>query len=441
MSARSPLSLTRRFTRLAVPNILSNLTVPMVGLVDTAMLGHLPDIRFLAGVALGAVLFDYVYWTFGFLRMGTTGTTAQAVGRGREDEVWQILYRSVVVAVGIAAVLLVMQRVIAWLGFALLSGGPGVEAAGRDYFDARIWAAPATLTNFVILGWLLGRERARAALLMTVVANVCNVALDWLLILKLGLAAWGAGAATAASQYLMLAVGLALVFRDPDRRAARLRAILDRERLGELFRLNRDILVRTLCLISTFALFTNFSAVLGTTVLAANAILLRLLGVASYLIDGAAFATESLAGIYQGQGDREGLGRLLRLAMATGCAFGLLLIAGLMLFPGPIFAALTSHPEIRAAADRYVLWMVPVLVFGAVAYILDGFFLGLTAGRVLRNAMITSTVVFFLPLGLWALRAGDNHLLWAALALYMIGRDLTLGARVPAALGSAEGTT
>ena len=438
MSQSAPVSLTRRFTRLAVPNILSNVTVPLVGLVDTAMLGHLPDIRFLGGVALGAVLFDYVYWTFGFLRMGTTGTTAQAVGRDRQDEVWQILYRSVVVALGIAAMLLVTQRLLTAIGFGLLSGDAGIEAAGRDYFNARIWAAPATLTNFVLLGWLLGRERARAALVMTVVANLCNVALDWLLIMKFGLAAWGAGAATAASQYVMLAVGLALVFADPDRRPASRAAILDRERLGELFRLNRDILVRTLCLISTFALFTNFSAIMGATVLAANAILLRLLGVASYLIDGAAFATESLAGIYHGRADGPGLRRLLRLSLLTGEAFGLLLVAALLLFPDPIFGLLTSHPEVRAAVGEYVVWMVPVLVFGAVAYILDGFFLGLTAGTTLRNAMLVSTLVFFVPLGLWALRKGDNHLLWAAMAIYMIGRDITLGAALPGLLRGQE---
>lgn len=438
MPDRAAPALSRRFARLAIPNILSNVTVPLVGLVDTAMLGHLPDIRFLGGVALGALLFDYVYWTFGFLRMGTTGTTAQAVGRDRSGEVWQILYRSVAVALGIAVVLLLTQRLLGTAGFALLSGSPEVEAAGRAYFDARIWAAPATLTNFVLIGWLLGRERARAALLMTVVANLCNVVLDWWLILKLGLAAWGAGAATAASQYLMLGVGLLLVLRDPERQPPIPADVLDRERLLELFRLNRDILVRTLCLISTFALFTNFSAIMGTTVLAANAILLRLLGVASYLIDGAAFATESLAGIYHGRGDREGLGRLLRLAMVTGCLFGLLLIVALLALPGPILGTLTSHPEVRAAADRYVVWMVPVLLFGAVAYILDGFFLGLTEGRALRNAMLASTFLFFLPLGAGALWSGSNHLLWAALALYMVGRDLTLGARVPAILRQAS---
>ncbi len=164
--------LKQRFFSLALINILSNVTVPLVGLVDTAMLGHLPDIRFLAGVALGSILFDYVYWTFGFLRMGTTGTTAQALGRGENDEVFRVLYRSLVLALAIAGAVLALQWPVRELGFSLISGEAGVEAAGRDYFNARIWGAPATLCNFVMVGWFLGREESRRVLLLTIVANV-----------------------------------------------------------------------------------------------------------------------------------------------------------------------------------------------------------------------------------------------------------------------------
>ncbi|HJO03640.1 MAG TPA: MATE family efflux transporter [Acidobacteriota bacterium] len=420
------ISLQRRFFRLAIPNILSNVTVPLVGLVDTAFLGHLPNIDFLAGVALGAVIFDYAYWTFGFLRMGTTGTTAQAVGRGDHLEICNILYRSLVAALAVAVVLLLARDLIRDVGFAVLSGSPGVEQAGADYFNARIWGAPATLSNYVLLGWLLGRERAREALLITVVGNLANVGLDYLFIVEFGWAATGAGVATAASQYLMLLVGAVFVCRAGPLAPFSGVAVFDRERLSALFRLNRDILVRTLALLTTFALFTNFSALISTTVLAANAILIRLHLVAAYLIDGAAFATESLAGIYYGQRDVDRLRRVLRLAMMTGLAFAVLALAVLLLVPGTVFGIMTSHTAVIAAAQRYMPWMVPMLMFASMAYIYDGFFIGITEGKVLRNQMVISALVFFLPVAWVAVRRGDNDLLWAAIVLFTIGRVITM---------------
>ncbi len=423
-SAELPLG--RRFARLAVPNIISNVTVPLVGLVDTAMLGHLPDISFLAGVALGAVIFDYAYWSFGFLRMGTTGVTAQAVGRDDHAEVWQILYRSLLVALAIAALLLISQRLIAYLGFSVLAGQGSVEAAGRDYFFGRIWGAPATLSNYVLLGWLLGRERAREALIITVVGNLANVGLDYLFIMRLGMAAAGAGVATALSQYLMLATAVALILREGGPAPFRSQAVFDRARLGELFRLNRDILVRTVMLMTTFAVFTNFSAIIGTGILAANTILFRFQMLGSYLIDGAAFATESLAGIYKGRGDVAGLRRLLRLAMFTGVAFALPVLALMFGVPDWLYGTMTSHADVAALAWRYSWWMIPVVLLGAVAFIYDGFFIGLTEGRVLRNQMLISALLFYLPLATLGLWQGNNDVLWLAMAIFMAGRCLTM---------------
>jgi MATE family multidrug resistance protein len=420
------LPLGRRFFRLAIPNIISNVTVPLVGLVDTAMLGHLPDISFLAGVALATVIFDYAYWSFGFLRMGTTGMTAQAVGREDAHEVWQILYRALVLALTIAAALLLVRGAIAAAGFAVLSGAPAVESAGRDYFNTRIWGAPATLSNYVLLGWFLGRERARQALVMTVVGNFANVALDYVFIMQMGMAAAGAGIATALSQYLMLATAVVLILLEGRPVALDRTAVFARDRLLELLALNRDILVRTIMLMTTFAVFTNFSAMIGTGVLAANTILFRLQMVASYLIDGAAFATESLAGIYKGSRDVRGLRRLLRLAMATGVAFAAPVLLLMFGAPGMLYGLMTSHGDVAALAWRYGWWMIPVLLLGAVAFIYDGFFIGLTEGKVLRDQMTISTLVFYLPLALLGLWQRDNDILWAAMALFMLGRCVTL---------------
>jgi MATE family multidrug resistance protein len=419
-------TLHARFARLTFINILSNVTVPLVGLVDTAMLGHLPDIRFLAGVALGTILFDYVYWSFGFLRMGTTGTTAQALGRGDRREVYLVLYRSLSMAMVIAAAILVLQWPLRELGFGLLSGETGVEAAGRDYFDARVWGAPATLCNFVLMGWFLGRAESRHVLVMTVAGNLGNIALNYVFIVRMGLAAYGAGLATSIAQFGMLAVGLGLFRLQGGAERWVWRDVLDRSRMASLVRLNRDILIRTILLVSSFAVFINFSSLLGTVLLAANSILLRVFYLTAYLIDGVAFACESLAGIFYGQDDPASLRRLTRIAVASGLGFAALALGILLAAPRPLLGLLTSHEEVIAVCVTYAPWLIPTLLFGALAFIYDGIFLGLTRGRTLRNAMIFCTLAVFLPLAWIGVRLESNHVLWAAMALFMLARAATL---------------
>jgi MATE family multidrug resistance protein len=401
-------------------------SVPLAGLVDVGMLGHLSEIRFLAGVALASLVFDYLYWSFGFLRMGTTGTTAQAVGRGDEAEAHRVLYRSLVLAGLIAGTIVVLQVPVRELAFLLLSGGEGVESAGRDYFQARVWDAPATLANFAFLGWFLGREQSGRALVMTLTAALANIVFNYFFIVRLGLAAFGSGLGTACSQYLSLAVAVALFFAEPGRRHAwRWREVLDRDRLLSLVRLNGDILVRTLCLLSAFSLFTNFSAALGTTVLAANSLLMRLLTFAAYAIDGAAFAAESLSGIFRGSGQRDGLRRTARLAFLVGEGFAVVFLLALAVAPRAVLGLLTSHQPVIESALRHAPWLAPFLVIGSLAFIYDGLYLGLTEGHRLRNAMLVSFAVF-LPLGLLGMWLRNNDLLWGALAAFMAARFLTL---------------
>lgn len=420
------LSLRRRFFRLAIPNILSNITVPLVGLVDTAMLGHLDDIRFLAGVALAAILFEFVYWTFGFLRMSTTGMTAQAVGRNDQHGLALILYRSLFLAALFALLILLLQKLLAWIGFGLLSGTAPVEAAGRDYFFARIWDAPATLANFVFLGWFLGRERSDYALYMTIVANIANVILDYIFLFELHLAAYGAGLATMIAQYLSLAVAIFLYRRLAGKATIAWREVIDFKALLDMLKLNVDITIRTLGLISAFAVFTNFSATLGVATLAANAVLLRILEFSAYFIDGAAFATESLCGIFYGQKNKAMLAAVLRYALLIGEAFALGIIAVLLLAPVPFYQLLTSHQNIIDLVQKYDLYVLIVLVFGAPAYIYDGFFIGLLRGRTLRNSMLVSTLPLFLPVALLGWYIQNNHVLWLSMLAFMIGRAGTL---------------
>lgn len=420
------LSLPRRFLRLTIPNILSNVTVPLAGLIDTAMLGHLPEIRYLAGVALATIIFDYVYWTLGFLRMSTTGMTAQAVGRNDVEGVMLILGRSLLVALAFAAIILLSQKAIAWAGFAVLSGTPDVEAAGQDYLYARILGAPAALCNFVFLGWFLGRERSDYALYMTLVANSANVILDYLFLFILHLAAFGAGLATMLSEYLSLVTALLLFRRLREPTNWSWRKIANRRELVQMLRLNVDITVRTFGLISAFAVFTNFSAKLGVQILAANAILLRIIDFAAYFIDGAAFATESLGGIYYGQRNTAMLRRLLRFSLGAGEAFALLLSAALLFTPAPFYRLLTSHESVIILVQKFDLYIAATLLFGALAYIYDGFFIGLLQGRSLRNSMLISTLLCFMPVALWGLYAESNAVLWASMIAFMAGRAGTL---------------
>lgn len=432
-SSVTNLDFRNRFFKLASVNILSNLMVPLAGLIDVAFLGHLPEIQHLAGVALATVLFNYIYWTFGFLRMATTGTTAQAVGRQDLDSVILTGWRNALLALGLGLVILLLQYPIREIGFTLLSATTEVKAAGIDYYNALIWAAPATLINFVLLGWFLGKEQGGKVLLLSSVGNGANIILDYLFIVRFGWRSVGAGWATGFSQYLMLLVGMTLV--NQELQLVQLKALagslLDRAALKASFLLNRDITIRTLALVSAFALFTNLSSALGTTVLAANSLLLQVVTLAAYFIDGLAFATESFAGIFRGRGESDRLIALIRLAGGVSLGLGLTFALGFALLPLPLFGLLTNHTNVLEQVKQFVLWLFPVLSCGSLAYMLDGYFLGLTEGRILRQSTVTAAVIGFAPVAAIAWLFHNNHLLWLAMTLFMAGRSATLALRIP----------
>jgi MATE family multidrug resistance protein len=425
-----------RFFQLAAVNVLSNLMVPLAGLVDMAFLGHLPEIRYLAGVALATVLFNYIYWTFGFLRMATTGTTAQAVGRQDQDGVLLIGLRNAGLALAIGIMIWILQYPLREIGFALLSAEPEVKAAGIDYYNALIWAAPATLINFVLIGWFLGREHGGKVLVLSLIGNGTNVVLDYLFVVQQGWGSAGAGWATGLSQCLMLLIGLVLVSRELTLRQVQAvtARLFDLSDWRTAFLLNGDIVVRTFALVSAFALFTNFSSALGTTVLATNTLLLQVVTLAAYFIDGLAFATESFAGKFYGQGASDRLLTLIWLSGGVSLGLGLAFAAAFALFPMPLFGLLTNHADVLEQVNRFVLWLFPVLGFGAIAYTLDGYFLGLTEGQILRQSTIVATLLGFVPMGAIAWQFHSAHLLWMAMVFLMATRAITLIRRVPETL-------
>lgn len=433
---RSHSEFLRRFWQLAIVNILSNLMVPLAGLMDVAFLGHLAEIRHLAGVALATVLFNYIYWTFGFLRMGTTGMTAQAIGREDRETVLLTGWRNGALALGLGVTILVLQQPLRTIGFAVLSATPEVKAAGQAYYNALIWGAPATLLNFVLIGWFLGRGQSGKVLLLSAVSNLTNVALDYLFVVQWGWESAGAGLGTAASQYLMLLVGLILVSREVSFGQVRLLAgkILNPAALRAAFVLNGEILIRTFTLVSTFAVFTNLSSTLGTQVLSTNALLLQVVTLAAYFIDGLAFATETLAGVLRGQGAIAQLNLLILVSGTASLSFGLLFAIAFIITPIPLFGLLTNHTEILTQISSYVVWLLPVLGFGGIAYMLDGYFLGLTEGRILRSSVVTAALVGFAPMAAAAWYLRNSHLLWLSLSLFMFIRAASLGIQVPRTL-------
>lgn len=432
----------RRFLLLAATNVASNLMVPLASLLDVAFLGHLEQIKHLAGVALASVLFNILYGSFNFLRMATTGTTAQAVGRGDEDEVVLTGLRNWGLGLGIGLAVLALRGPLAQLGFWILQGSEEVEQVGRLYFAARIWGAPAHLLVQVCIGWFLGRALGYKVLILSAIGNGANVIFNYLFIVQLGLAAQGAGWASALGDGVALGVAGILGVRDLpwQRVGGLLDRVLDGAALGQILSLNSNIMVRTLALVSSFALFTSISAGMGTEILAAHTVILQVVTLAAYFIDGLAFATESLAGLFFGAGAVQHLRALLVLSGGVSFASGIGIAGLFILFPW-LFQLLTDQPRLLEQIEIYVIWLLPVLAFGSLAYMLDGYFLGLTQGSILRRASVVSTGLGFLPLAGIAWVFNWPHMLWLALMSYMAARVITLGWCLPATFPSTDPST
>ncbi|SRR5579883_1032007 len=427
-----------RFYRLASISVLSNMMVPLAGLVDVAFLGHLADIRHLAGVILATILFDYLYRVLKFLRTSANALTAQAVGLDDTKAVLLAGLRSGLIALGIGLLILLLQYPLQKIGFTILSGSPEIESSGVDYFNARIWGAPAVLLNFVVIGWFLGREMNGVVLLMSIIGNGANVALDYLMIVKWGWASMGAGLATAVSQYLMLMTGLVGVcFSIPWKVVpATLKEFFDWKAIKETVVLKSNILIRFLALISSYAIFTNLSAAMGTNVLAENGLLLQIALLSQFTVQGVGMTTQTLTGNFQGKGTKEQMSPLIIVSILTSLLIALTFAMVSVLFPDVVFGLLTNHAEVNKHIVNYTVWLLPLLSLTAIAFMLEGYFIGLKEGTILRNAVLLAFGLGFLPLAIASWYFHSNHLLWMSLVSYMATIMVALGIRVPQTLGS-----
>jgi len=410
-----------RFYRLASVAVFSNMMVPLAGLFDAAFLGHLEDIDFLAGVILGGILFDYIYRILKFLRNSTNTLTANAVGAKDDEAVLVTLLRCGLIALAVAAAILLLQYPIHKLGFAILSGTSGIEHAGLDYFNARVWGAPAVLLNFVLIGWFLGREMNGIVLLMSIVANGTNVLFDYLMVLQWGWESTGAGVATALSQYLALIVGLGAVAVTTQWTllAAAGAQVMDRQALTSSIVLKSNILVRFLALISAYAIFTNLSAAFGTDTLAENGLLLQIAMLSQFTVQGVGMTSQTLIGNFKGKGELEKILPVLRVAVATGLAISLAFALSTALLPNTVFQLLTNHSDVSQAMQRYTGWLIPLLSLTAAAFMLESYFTGIKDGTTLRNGALLGFTLGFAPLALAAMAQQSESLLWSALVGYM----------------------
>lgn len=427
-----------RFYRLASVSMLSNMMIPLAGLVDTAFLGHLADIRHLAGVILATILFDYLYRVLKFMRSSTNALTAQAVGSDEPKAVLLAGLRSALIALTVGLVILLLQYPIQKFGFLMLNGSPEIETSGIDYFYGRIWGAPAVLLNFVLFGWFLGREMNSWVLLMSIVGNGSNVLLDYLMIFKWGWESMGAGLATALSQYLALGVGLLGVGLSIQWQVlpTALQEIFDWVALKNTMALKSNIFIRFLALISAYAIFTNLSAGMGKTVLAENGLMLQIALLSQFTIQGVGVTTQTLIANFKGKGNQQQMMPLLFVSMVTAIAIAVTFALVSMIFPDQVFGLLTNHSEVNTNINQYTIWLLPVLVITAIAFILEGYFIGLKESVILRNAVLLAFFVGFSPLAIAAWYFHNNHLLWSTLVSYMTTLMLVLAIQIPQTLNT-----
>lgn len=422
----------RAVLAIALPVMASNVSTPLIGAVDTAVVGRIPGAAYIGAVAVGSLVFTFVFWAFGFLRMGTTGLSAQALGANDEDEAAAVLYRALLVAVVVGGSLILFQWPIREAAFGLLDGPLEVEALARDYFDIRIWAAPMTLANYAVLGWFIGLGRTRVALVLQLVLNGTNIALDAFFVLVLGWSVEGVALGTLLAETIAAVTGVWLA-----RHAVRALGgrflwdrILVKARLGKLFDVSSDIMIRSLALIFVFVWFTAKGAAEGEVILAANAVLLHFVSMSAYFLDGLAFAAEALVGRAFGARDRESFVRAFRLSTFWAAATASVIVAILAFLGGSLIEVFTIDAATREAARRFLPWAVGAPLVGVWAFQLDGAFIGATRTGEMRKAMLVSLGVYLVAW--WAFTPWGNHGLWAALHVSYVVRAVSLGAYLPA---------
>ncbi len=413
--------------RLAGPMIVSNISIALLGLIDTAVVGHLDEAYYLGGIAIGAVIFNFIYWGMGFLRMSVTGLTAQVHGQADNNACRTILAQSLLTAFLIAMILLILQKHIADLALWLLEGSKEVTSYARTYFEWTIWGAPAALSLLVMTGWFLGMQNAKATLIVVVTVNVINIILDFIFVFGLEMHVRGVALASVIALYIGMLLAIFLVFRELRINPGGwlIADILHLQRLKETLALNRDIFIRTICLISVFAFFTRQGAKQGDIILAANAVLLNLQALMALSLDGFANTSEALVGKAIGSKNRKAFIDNIKTATLWSLIVAIIFALIYAIAGKFVINLLTDISSIRIEAYKYLPWMVLSPIVAVWCFLLDGIFIGATHAKEMRNSMLISTFLIFLP-GWYLFRGYENHGLWLAFIVFFVARGLTL---------------
>jgi MATE family multidrug resistance protein len=421
--------------------IFSNITIPLLGLVDTAVLGHLDQAYYLGGSTVGAMIITFVTWLCGFLRMSTTGLTAQALGQQDNQKSLLVLLRGLLVAGIVGGTLILLQSFYLDLSLGLAGGSEKIQFYAKQYCDIRIWGLPAALSNLVILGWLLVNHKAKAVMWLLIATNLINLSLDLLFVLVFNWQVQGVATATLIAEYSGVILGLTYIVYDKNRIKRRTvrslfsvilsklihvkEALLEKSSLIHYFQLNRDILIRTLCLEVCFVFITFQGARLGDDVIATNAILMNFVLLISFGLDGIANATEVLVGKAQGQKDAKQRNYVVKIALLWTGVFALS-YSLLFVFAGEFFVSLlTDIPDVLHSTKAYIHWIIILPILGCWCYLFDGVFVGLMKTKAMRNSMIIATFGCFFPMW-WIFQDFGNHGLWAAFSVFLLVRGLSL---------------
>ena len=422
----------KQILHLAIPSILSNITVPLLGLVDVAIVGHMGSANYIGAIAVGGMAFNIIYWIFAFLRMGTSGLTSQALGRRDMPEVVHILLRAIVIGLGIALVLLVLQYPLRELIYRLISPEADIYLLAVTYYNICIWGAPAMLALYSLTGWFIGMQNTRAPMGVAISQNIINIMASLTLVFGFGMKVEGVALGTVIAQYAGLFIGIGFWLRYYLRLKKFIlpQAIWKREEMVRFFNVNKHIFLRTFCLVGVMLYFTSAGARQGELILAANTILMELYLLVSYVMDGFAFAGEALGGRFIGAQNRMAFDEMLRRVTFWSILVALLFTAVYFFFGHGILTLLTNEQKVIATAQTYLYGAAFVAITGAAAFILDGIFIGATATRDMLLSVFLATLLFFLLYFLLRDIMG-NHGLWLAYNGYLAFRGLVLYVRLP----------
>lgn len=422
----------RSVLAVAVPIMLSNVSEPLIGVVNTAVIGQLKEPYYIGAIAVGALVFSFLFWGFGFLRLSTGGLSAQALGAGDRTELVAVLIRALMIGLAAGLGLIMLAPLIREAAFNLIGGSLQVRTHAETYFNYRIFAAPAALANYCVMGWFIGQSRAKLAFVVQLFLNLTNMALSAFFVLGLGMTSDGVGLAALIAEWSAVAMALALAATILRGMGAHISwpRILDKARFKRTLLMNGDVMIRTLCLVFAFTFFTSRGARSGDVVVAANAVLLNLFEVSAYLIDGFAYASEALVGQSVGARNRDRFRAAVWLTSAWAMVLGIICSLVIWVWGPSIIDMMTLSVAVRETARMYLPWVAVSPVLGVICFQFDGIFTGAMATKDMRNMMILSLGVFLMAW--WLLEAPyGNHGLWAALNIFFIARGVSFATRMP----------